>query len=42
MSHCDEEKRFMSDLFVTAVFAAFAVATWLIALLADRLQGDQP
>jgi hypothetical protein len=31
----------MSDLFITAVFTAFAVATWLLTLLADRLQGDQ-
>jgi hypothetical protein len=31
----------MSDLFVTAVFVAFVVATWLLTLLADRLQGDQ-
>jgi len=32
----------MSDLLVTAIFAGFALSTWLLMLLVDRLQGDQP
>ena len=31
----------MSDTIAIALFAGFAAATWLLMLLADRLQGGQ-
>lgn len=31
----------MFDSVVVAIFTGFALATWLLVLLADRLQGGQ-